>query len=522
MRKTVLLLILVTILLCGCANAETDTGKVGETDSTTVTSDTVDGDSDTTNENDGQDSTVADTEKTPIATADPDYKNDEPKYDEDEFIRTPADVTLDMYQAEFWKDDSYNKIIMTPDEIERYNSRAAAELGSSNIGYYTLNTVPSSVSRAFVLDFAENYIPDLYKNYYVGGNVKSYAWWQDVIENTNTSAVADSTSVRYGYSVLYSTLRVYPVAEFMTNDYNNRLDDVCSAGALRPYQRVIVIHESADGKWYYALTDTASGWVKKEEVALCRSRSDWMKRNDPKDFLVVTGKEFRMTYEFTAPEYSGLLLPMGTVLPLVKSDEAPEFVNDRMTYGNYVVKVPVRDSDGYIKDKYALIPLSADVHIGYMQYTRNNVIELAFKFIGDIYGYKGVFYSVNCSGLTSAVFSCFGLRLPGLATNQQRAGFELERIILEDMSVDEKKSVLDSVEAGTILFFTEHVMIYLGEYEGEYYCISATAGYHGVEGGSGDVPFLYNVSVNTLEVYRNSGLSWFEELWSIQLVRYKK
>ena len=359
MRKTVLLLILVTILLCGCANAEADTGKVGETDSTTVTSDTVDGGSDTTIENDGQGSTATDTEKAPIATADPDYKNDEPKYDEDEFIRTPADVTLDMYQADFWKDDSYNKIIMTPDEIEHYNSRAAAELGSSNIGYYTLNTVPSSVSRAFVLDFAQNYIPEFYKNYYVGGNVKSYAWWQDVIENTNTSAVSDSTSVKYGYSVLYSTLRIYPVAEFMTNDYNNQLDDVCSAGALRPYQRVIVIHESADGKWYYALTDTASGWVKKEEVALCRSRSDWMKRNDPKDFLVVTGKEFRMTYEFTAPEYSGLLLPMGTVLPLVKSDEAPEFVNDRMTYGNYVVKVPVRDADGYIKDKYALIPFQA-------------------------------------------------------------------------------------------------------------------------------------------------------------------
>ncbi len=544
MKKIAILMLFVLILLCGCAKAEADTERAGESTaepaSTTASPDITgegkeDTEADTTVANtepsagtaegnetqgNGEDTTASGEDSTFAPTVDPEYKNDIPEYYHDKYIRTPADVKLEMYTADFWKDNSYNKVIMTLDEIERYNSRAAAELGSSSIGYYTLDSVPSKVSREFVLYFAEDYIPAIYNRYYVDGSVRSYAWWENVIENTNIDAVASATNVKYGYSVAYSTLRRYPVSEFMSNKSSNQLDDVCATGALRPYQRVIVIHESADGKWYYALTDSASGWIKKEEVAFCRSRSDWTARSDPKNFLVVTGKELRMSYEFLAPEYSGLLLPMGTVLPLVEAKNAPEYVNDRLTYGNYVVKVPTRGSDGYIVDEYALIPLSADVHVGYMKYTRNNVLELAFKFVGDIYGFKGTFYSVNCSGLTSCVFSCFGLRLPGLASNQQRASGELERIKLEDMSIAEKKAVLDTVDAGTLLFFTEHIMIYLGEYDGEYYCISATAGYHGVDGGTGEAPFLYNVSVNTLEVYRSSGLSWFEELWSIQLVQY--
>ncbi len=519
MKRIATILLALSMLLCGCSTAAVrETAAATEAVSKAVT--------DATTETDAvQTDAVSDAQtedKPPVSTPDPDNENDTPEYTDDDYIRTPADVKLEMYSADFWTDDKYNEIIMTPQEIERYNSKRAAELGNASIGYYTIDTVPGTVSYDFVRAFVQNYIPVGYQNYRVGGEAKKYSWWTGVLENTNVSGIPSSSKVKYGYSVLYSTLRDYPVAEFMTNNADNQLDDLGAKGALRPYDKVIVIHESADGKWYYALTDCASGWVKKEEVAFCKSRSDWNNRSDPESFLVITGHEIRLTYENLAPEYSGLLLPMGTVLTLVRAEDAPEYVNDRLTYGNYVVLLPTRGSDGYIKDRYALIPYGSDVHIGYLDYTRNNVLELAFKYVGHIYGFKGIFYSVNCSGLTQSVFSCFGLQLAGLATNQQRASFELERIVLEDMSIAQKKAVLDKVDAGTILFFDEHVMIYLGEHDGEYYCISATAGFHGVEGGEGTAPFLYNVSVNTLEVHRHTGLSWFEELWSIQLVRYEK
>ena len=90
------------------------------------------------------------------------------------------------------------------------------------------------------------------------------------------------------------------------------------------------------------------------------------------------------------------------------------------------------------------------------------------------------------------------------------------------MTNAQKEAVLDTVDAGTLVFFTGHIMVYLGEYDGEYYVISATGGYHEENAGEKEVPYLYNVSVNTLDMYRDNGLSWIEDLWCIQLVRYKK
>ena len=543
MKKiTLVTLCMAVFLLCGCVNAEniSDTHDIisegtGEVESDSVTAgDSSEENNDFDSSPDTDDSTLdtdndvgtdpgADNNTSPDTSDNnaEDTKENTKTYD-DEFVRTPPDVNVDMYEADFWTDSKYDEVIMTKAEIDRYNSNAASELGASGIGYYRIDTVPSTVTKEFVRHFAGCSVPDNYQSYYVDGKIKSYEWWKSVVANANASSVTGSVSVKYGYSVARATLREFPVDGFMTDDKNNPFDDLATMGFYNPFCRVIVIHESADGNWYYVLTDTAGGWVKKEEVALCKSRSDWNSRYNPEDFLIVTGKELRMTYDFALPEFSNLLLPMGTKLPLVSADKAPEYINGRLAYGNYIVKLPTRGSDGYIVDKYALIPLSLDVSVGYLDYTRNNVIELSFKFLGDIYGYKGSMYSVNCSGMVRAVFSCFGLYLPGLATNQQRASGQLERIVLEDMTNAQKEAVLDTVDAGTLVFFTGHIMVYLGEYDGEYYVISATGGYHEEDAGEKEVPYLYNVSVNTLDVYRDNGLSWLEDLWCIQLVRYKK
>jgi len=555
MKKIALIICMLLLLLCGCvradnpsesyddhseSTAEADISDVSDSQTGDLASDSdgaidsgeesdngssadtsADTDTDTGTDTDADTDAGTDTDGGTDSGVSEDTK-DEAKHYEDEFVRTPPDVSVEMYDAGFWTDKKYDKIIMTKAEIDRYNSKAASELGASEIGYYRIDTVPNTVTKEFVRHFAGCYVPDNYKAYYVDGKIMSYDWWKRVVANANASSVTGSVSVKFGYSVSRSTLREFPVDGFMTDDKDNPFDDLATMGFFNPFCRVIVIHESADGKWYYVLTDTASGWVKKEEVALCKSRSDWNSRYDPDDFLIVTGKELRMTYDFALPEFSNLLLPMGTKLPLVPADKAPEYINGRLAYGNYIVKLPSRGSNGYIVDKYALIPLSWDVSVGYLDYTRNNVIELSFKFLGDIYGYKGSMHSVNCSGMVRAVFSCFGLYLPGLATNQQRASGQLERIVLEGMSNKEKEAVLDTVDAGTLVFFTGHIMVYLGEYDGEYYVISATGGYHEEDAGEKEVPYLYNVSVNTLDVYRDNGLSWIEDLWCIQLVRYAK
>ena len=556
MKRQIAALIVFSMLLCACAaggnmididtvdthalsTGESSTG-ITDTDSQQTDSitdaegtDTIDTDTDTSDndfdtDSDTTDFDTSDDERDEDTDDEGTISNpnntgrleDSAYYDDDEYIRTPKNVLVEMYSTSFWTSSKYDKVVMTPSQIARYNKNAASELGSSKIGYWSLNTVEAKVSRAFVKDFIEWDIPNSYAKYYVGGETHNYSWWSDVISNANMSGIASSVSVKYGYSVDRATLRKYPIEEFITNDIKNTFDDLGCNGALHPYERLIVIHESADGKWYYVLMSGASGWVYKDSVALCKNRTDWINRSTHDDFLVVTGKELRIVYDHMTPEFSNLLLPMGTVLPLVPADKAPKYVNNRLTYGNYVVKLPTRGSDGYIVDKYALIPYSSDVSVGYLPYTRNNVIALSFKFLGDVYGLKNSMYSVNCSGLVREVYACFGLYLPTLATNQQRASGQLERIVVEDLNCTEKQELLKTIEPGALLYFSGHIMMYLGEYEGEYYVISATGGYHDNDMGETEVPNLYNVSINTLDVFRSNGLTWLESLWSIQLVRY--
>ena len=157
------------------------------------------------------------------------------------------------------------------------------------------------------------------------------------------------------------------------------------------------------------------GWTRKENVALCPGRADWLDRMEAEDFLVVTGRELRLPQEPYSPQTSALSLPMGTKLPLVKAADAPQTVNRRKSYGCYVVKLPVRGDGGAIADEYALIPVSENVSRGYLPYTRENELRLAFELLGDRYGWAGMYGANDCSGIIHEIFACFGFCLPRTA-----------------------------------------------------------------------------------------------------------
>ena len=88
------------------------------------------------------------------------------------------------------------------------------------------------------------------------------------------------------------------------------------------------------------------GWIRKEHVAVCPSHEDWDARREPEDFLVVTGREIRLNKDRGCEELSNLLLPMGTVLPLVKPEDAPESIDGRYSYNSYIVRLPIGKAVG--------------------------------------------------------------------------------------------------------------------------------------------------------------------------------
>ncbi|MBA7576496.1 hypothetical protein ES708_18337 [subsurface metagenome] len=75
---------------------------------------------------------------------------------------------------------------------------------------------------------------------------------------------------------------------------------------------------------------------------------------------------------------------MGDKITLIEFNEIPESIpinnlHAQSPHGCYVVKIPVKDEEGHLEFRLALIARSNDICEGYLPYTRGNIIQQAFK-----------------------------------------------------------------------------------------------------------------------------------------------
>ena len=463
---------------------------------------------------DQEDSTPKD-ENPATDTAPDSDKTDRPNDNQNEaYLRLPDGVTADMLHADFWVTDELKQTVMTEQEIAQYNPTADKLLHGEGLGAFALTDLQTTVSGDMVRAYVEHTVPQNPEQFFVDGKPTTSEFWAPLKVNCRAEAVTDTVTVMFGYSVKRDTLRSWPTETFIGEEADDTFYDANAASECMPFLPVCVLHESADGEWYYVLMYGMRGWVKKDSIALCESRDEWLMRQENSEFLVVTGKEIRLTEDAFAPQLSNLVLPMGTVLPLVSTDGLPNEINGRATYGNYVTLLPVRGDDGMLYNEYALIPYAADVHVGYLPYTRENVLKQAFKLLGDRYGWAGMFGANDCSGMVHEIIACFGLTFPRASVSQQNA-VGLKRVDVSKKSADKKAAILNETPAGTLLYFPGHIMIYLGKANGEYFSISST----GTFVQNGVTEHVSAVVVNSLNTQRATGTTWLENITAIQWVQ---
>ncbi|MCR5522871.1 MAG: SH3 domain-containing protein [Clostridia bacterium] len=444
---------------------------------------------------------------------------DNREYDTGEYIKTSDGVSLEMLNADYWIDDGDNKAVMNSAEIKEFNDANNKLISSGSGGNISLREVGDETGGVMVRELINSIpVPSYADEAYINGERVGPDYWEKLIEETNVDAIGEKVKVRFGFSTVRATLRLFP-----TNDYaNNESDDLFYDGLIMsdymPFSPLAVLHESKNKEWFFVSMYGYSGWIEKTKVALCESRADWLRRQDISDFLIVTGKELRLTDDPYATGLSGQLLPMGTKLPLVKIDEAPEIIRQRGLYGNYIVKLPIRQSNGIISDEYMLVPVNSDVSTGYLPYTRANVIRLAFKLLGDIYGWAGSFHSNDCSGIIREIFLCFGMEFPRVA-NQQMKVSGLKYTDLAEMNDSEKIELLSDTPAGSFLYMSGHIMIYLGMDEGEPYVISSVGSISTAETNSGEFEQVNSVIVSSLlRTKRKTGTIWLTNISSLLVV----
>ncbi len=427
-----------------------------------------------------------------------------------DFVKLSEHVTTDMYSADYWvRKDS--KPWLTLDRIKEINALNEKAVGVNGKAL-SLTELDKEITaddlRATLQELADS-VTDV--EGFLHGKPIDSDYWQEAIANSNMDGVPDKLKIRYGFSVERASLRLFPCEDFIGETETDLFYDEMLMSEFLPYMPLVITHVSADHEWYFVYMYGFGGWIQKKYVATCDNREDWLARQNPEDFLVVTGREIRLNKDRGCEKLSNLLLPMGTVLPLVRPEDAPESIDGRYSYNSYIVRLPIRSGTGHIEDRYALIASSEDVSVGYLPYTGKAVIELALKRLGDRYGWGGLDYSQDCSGMVREIYSCFGFFMP-CTTWPQSEMKGAERVDFTDMTDVERLNVLKKLPAGTMLHFPGHVMLYLGMKDKRPYVISAVGSFCPESLEVGTVQSINTVVINDLYIHRRNGTSWLENL----------
>ena len=440
------------------------------------------------------------------------------------YVRTVDGVSAEMMNADYWIGDNDNIILMKPEEIKAFNlkNRGIIKASDGETVYPHLDEfgdkLDGDILRTFLNDCA-NSIPDYPPRYYLDGSRTDYLYWRNLIDLSNIDAVEDEITVQYAYTVKRMTLRMFPTEDRVFDGPDDQYYDYILYSECMPYMPCVVLHESVDGEYLYVVFDSYAAWVRKDAVALCRNRDDWVARQNPEQWLVVTAREIRLGNDPYSPATTDLVLPMGTQMELVSADEAPDVINQRTTYGDYVVKIPTRGSDGYIEDEYVLIPISDDVHVGYLPLTPANIVRQAFKLLGDRYGWGGDLQANDCTGITREIYRCFGVLLPRVGQSNSTGIYKAD---LSEMNEDEKLAEIAGLAPGSLISFPGHMMIYLGTVDDVPYVISAVGSFVAPAPGPTDKIRPNSVIITSLYVRRANLNTWLDTATVAMTLRPEK
>ena len=428
-----------------------------------------------------------------------------------DYVKIFSDVTPEMLKADYWISEEDNRILMNAEQIKEFNYTNRAIIKTKYGTELPLfdefgDTLDGDILREFLQENAES-APEDPSRYYLNGSRTTRSYWNNLIELSNMDAVEDEIKIRYGYTVKRMTLRLFPTEDRVFDGASDRFFDFNLYSECMPFMPVMVLHESTDGEYLYVVFDSYSAWVRKDAVALCKDKDDWLARQSPEQWLVVTAREIRLGDDPHLESARDLVLPMGTYMELVPSSEAPSEINQRTTYCDYIVKIPTRDSSGMIDDEYVLIPVSDDVSAGFLPYTPANIVRQAFKLLGDRYGWGGDLRANDCTGIVREIYRCFGILMPRVGQSSVKGVCTTD---MTDMNNDEKLAVISGLTPGSLLSFSGHIMIYIGTVDDIPYVISAVGTLVAPSPEATDKLHPRTVVLNSLYV-RNTGFkTWLD------------
>ncbi|HYE83308.1 MAG TPA: SH3 domain-containing protein [Clostridia bacterium] len=426
-------------------------------------------------------------------------------------------VSESMLYPEFWIKNTPDagKLIAAAEEIAEFNRvnvrDAAAPLAD-------LENYQQSFTKAELAELIRGLSkPATSERYNSDGELVGKKYYDLIISNLNLNGLRDVNAVRYGIAVRRTEMRTFPTYDRLYSSPANYNIDRFMETVAYPAEPLVILSTSKDGQWYFAQMYNYLAWIPAKDVAV-GDKTELFSYVNREPFLTVTAPRIHASFNPMNAELSELRFDMGARLPLATASEVKAAFYDQNPAGNFVVKVPTRNEEGKLIFDYVLISRSADVSLGYLPYTKENIIKQAFKLQGERYGWGGMFNGRDCSAFLMDIFRTMGVRIPRNASEQGKLMVGRYYDMPASMTLGERKRLFDGLEPGTALYMSGHAMLYLGKYEDEYYMIHDFSGFS-VKNGNGELVNYssWEVAVTPLSILRSSGGIYMEALYGARV-----
>jgi hypothetical protein len=294
----------------------------------------------------------------------------------------------------------------------------------------------------------------LHKQDYGNNLAVKYADWElkRFEDEMGLDRVPKSVRVRDGIAVRNTQLRNIP--SFFPNqmgiiDSGKTKWELWNVGIVKICSPVTVFFPSRSGEFLLVACGEGYGWVRSDDIAFGTS-DQIVEFSDPKDFVICTGDRIQF-YSDPGCIYSSGWLRMGDRLPVILGKQ---------------VRVPVRNMDGSLTSAKCYLREDADIHQGWLPYTRRNIVITAFKLLDNSYDFSGAWFGRQHETTYRDIFSVFGFRLPWHGALFTIFGHN-EKVLQPDIGKEEQyKIILQNEPFMTLQSCGGHAQLFLGNYNG--------------------------------------------------------
>ncbi len=308
--------------------------------------------------------------------------------------------------------------ILTLTEIENENLRMRLEDDTLVL----LNQYPKKITRKKLLDMLRT---DSSPNLYIP---------KEIFENRNVKNISDEISIESGITTKRTILKYLPTQQEF---YSSNIIEENIATVLPFATPLLILHQSLDQEWYYVQSSFYRGWVLKKDI-LSLSEQDRYLFETPEKFITITSP---------LVSFNSTLLDLGTKLPILG-------IHDTF----YEIFIPTEKG-------ISIQSISKDIcTFGYLPYTKENILHLAYQCIGIPYEWGGKNNGIDCSLFIQTLFKVFGFSFPRDTKNQEKV-IGTKKINLKGKTELEKKEILEDIEYPAILHKKGHVLLAISSTE---------------------------------------------------------